>query len=370
MLKTNLNHSIHTVELIRYLSLQAAGQWKQKLYDLTALYHARAYENDISETIFTPFSYQGVTITLGTVQNHGYLKLGINLNSLLYGCPQRTALFYPTDAHIAALDCSLRCILQDAQLGPPEAFAFSRVDFSVDTRVRHPLAYIQLAYKTGIPRGYQPTYCALTTPAAQNRSVTAIPLICAAMTATEPSPFIPRRISWSPTGMRPTWTANRRSAGCALKSNARRGSSGSSFRPSGAVVWPTARSCCKPSCAAPPLSCEPRSATFSLPAPITIYPRQCRAYASRWPADATPTVCAPGLSGPPTCRVLGSPGPRFFGRCPTPSETRCSACSSNPASTRSPSADGSRAPPCPASGRYSAPKSSRKISLNKNRKND
>ena len=158
MLKTNLNHSIHTVELIRYLSLQAAGQWKQKLYDLTALYHARAYENDISETIFTPFSYQGVAITLGTVQNHGYLKLGINLNSLLYGCPQRTALFYPTDAHIAALDCSLRCILQDAQLGPPEAFAFSRVDFSVDTHVRHPLAYIQLAYKTGIPRGYQPTY--------------------------------------------------------------------------------------------------------------------------------------------------------------------------------------------------------------------
>lgn len=158
MFKTKLNYSIHTMELIHYLSLQAVGQWKQKLYNLTAQRHARAYENDINEMIFTPFAYQGVTITLGTTQTRGYLKLNINLNSLLYGCPQRTALFYPTDAHIAVLDCNLRCILQDAQLGSPEAFTFSRVDFSVDTHVQHPLTYIQLAHKTGIPRGYQQTY--------------------------------------------------------------------------------------------------------------------------------------------------------------------------------------------------------------------
>lgn len=156
--KQRLNYSIHTIELTRHIPLQATGQWKQKLYNLTAQRNAQAYKNDKNETIFTPFAYQGVTITLGTVQNHGYLKLNINLNSLLYGCPQRTALLFPLDDHIVALDYNLRAILQDAQLGPIEAFTFSRVDFSVNTHVQHPLTYIQLAHKTGVPRGYQQTY--------------------------------------------------------------------------------------------------------------------------------------------------------------------------------------------------------------------
>ena len=156
--KQQLNYSIHTIELTRHIPLHAASQWKRQLYELTVHRHAHAYENVGNETIFTPFVYQGVTITLGTTQTRGYLKLNINLNSLLYGRPQRTALLFPLDEHIAALDYNLRAILQHAQLGPAPAFTFSRVDFSVDTHVQHPLAYIQLAHKTGVPRGYQQTY--------------------------------------------------------------------------------------------------------------------------------------------------------------------------------------------------------------------
>ena len=156
--KQTLNYSIHTIELKRCIPLHALGEWKQKLYTLAAQRNVRAFRNADNEHIFYPYIQQGVTIALCAAQTCGYIKLTINLNSLLYRSTQRVALFYPIDEHIAVLDFNLRHILQAASLGPPEAFTFSRVDFSVNTRVQHPLTYIQLASKTGVPRGYTQTY--------------------------------------------------------------------------------------------------------------------------------------------------------------------------------------------------------------------
>ncbi len=153
-----LNYSIHTIELKRRIPLHTLGEWKQKLYILAAQRKVRTFQNTDNEYIFLPYIHQGVNITLGTAQSCGFLKLTINLNSLLYLSPQRVALFYPINEHIAALDFNLRHILQDASLGSPEPFEFSRVDFSVNIRVQHPLTYIQLASKTGVPRGYTQTY--------------------------------------------------------------------------------------------------------------------------------------------------------------------------------------------------------------------
>lgn len=82
----------------------------------------------------------------------------ISLNSLLYLSLQRVALFYPINEHIVAVDFNLRHILQDASLGSPDSFEFSRVDFSINTRVQNPLTHILLARKGGIPRGYTKTY--------------------------------------------------------------------------------------------------------------------------------------------------------------------------------------------------------------------
>lgn len=156
--KQTLNYSIHTIELKRCIPLHALGEWKQKLYTLAAQRNVRAFRNEDNEHIFYPYIQQGVTIVLGAAQTCGYIKLDISLNSLLYLSPQRVALFYPINEHIAALDFNLRHILQDASLGSPESFEFSRVDFSVNIRVQHPLTYIQLASKTGVPRGYTQTY--------------------------------------------------------------------------------------------------------------------------------------------------------------------------------------------------------------------
>lgn len=156
--KQTLNYSIHTIELKRCIPLHALGEWKQRLYTLAAQRNARAFQNADNEHIFYPYIQQGVTIVLGAAQTCGYIKLDISLNSLLYLSPQRVALFYPIDEHIAALDYNLRDILEETLLGSPEKFEFSRVDFSVNTKVQHPLDYILLAYKTGIPRGYMYTY--------------------------------------------------------------------------------------------------------------------------------------------------------------------------------------------------------------------
>lgn len=156
--KQTLNYSIHTIELRRCIPLQALGEWKSKLHTLAAQQKERTYSNNGNKQIFYPYIHQGVIISLCTAQTCGYIKLTINLNSLLYRSTQRVALFYPIDEHIAVLDFNLRHILQAASLGPPEAFTFSRVDFSVNTRVQHPLTYIQLASKTGVPRGYTQTY--------------------------------------------------------------------------------------------------------------------------------------------------------------------------------------------------------------------
>ena len=127
-----LNYSIHTIELKRRIPLHTLGEWKQKLYILAAQRKVRTFQNTDNEYIFLPYIHQGVNITLGTAQSCGFLKLTINLNSLLYLSPQRVALFYPINEHIAALDFNLRHILQDASLGSPESFEFS-VWISVST---------------------------------------------------------------------------------------------------------------------------------------------------------------------------------------------------------------------------------------------
>lgn len=156
--KQTLNYSIHTIELRRCIPLQALGEWNSKLHTLAAQQKERTYPNNGNKQIFYPYIHQGVIISLCTAQTCGYIKLTINLNSLLYRSTQRVALFYPIDEHIAALDYNLRDILEETLLGSPEKFEFSRVDFSVNTKVQHPLDYILLAYKTGIPRGYMYTY--------------------------------------------------------------------------------------------------------------------------------------------------------------------------------------------------------------------
>lgn len=167
--KQTLNYSIHTIELRRCIPLQALGEWNSKLHTLAAQQKERTYSNNGNKQIFHPYIHQGVIISLCTAQTCGYIKLTINLNSLLYRSTQRVALFYPIDEHITVLDFNLRHILQDASLGPPEAFTFSRVDFSVNTRVQYPLTYIQLASKTGVPRGYTQTYRRFDNPNRQKK---------------------------------------------------------------------------------------------------------------------------------------------------------------------------------------------------------
>lgn len=164
-----LNYSIHTIELRRSIPLHALGEWKQKLYTLAVQRNVRAFQNADNEHIFYPYIQQGVTIVLYAAQTCGYIKLTISLNSLLYLSPQRVALFYPIDEHIAALDYNLRDILEEALLGSPEKFEFSRVDFSVNTKAQHPRDYILLAYKTGIPRGYMYTYPRFDNPNRQKK---------------------------------------------------------------------------------------------------------------------------------------------------------------------------------------------------------
>lgn len=153
-----LNYSIHTIELKQHIPLHALSEWKQKLYELATQRKVYTFQNAGNEYRFYPYIHYGVIVSLCAAKTCGYIKLTINLNSLLYLSPQRVLLFHPTDVHISTLDFELRRILQDASLGPPESFSFSRVDFSVNSQVQHPLNYIQLAYKTGIPHGYTQTY--------------------------------------------------------------------------------------------------------------------------------------------------------------------------------------------------------------------
>ena len=90
------------------------------------------------------YAQKGVTINLRAAVNCGFIKLTINLNSVLYAEPQRVVLFCPDKNYLGIFDRNLWEILRDAGLGGAEEFEFSRVDFSANAKVDDPLAYIAL----------------------------------------------------------------------------------------------------------------------------------------------------------------------------------------------------------------------------------
>ena len=154
----NIYHSIHTMTLQRKISLEEVSSYRSLLYGLSDRYGTGSYRKSENEYYFYMYTPQGVMISLRAARNCGFIKLTINLNSLLYMEIQRVALFSPCRDYMRTLDCNLRDILRDAQLGAPETFMFARVDFSVNAQTPDPLAYIALAHRGGVPNGFKQTY--------------------------------------------------------------------------------------------------------------------------------------------------------------------------------------------------------------------
>ena len=151
-------HTIHTLELQRKIPLGEVSRWRGRLYELSERYGTGVYSKSKDEQEFYMYAQKGVTINLRAAVNCGFIKLTINLNSVLYAEPQRVVLFCPDKNYLGIFDRNLREILRDAGLGEAEEFEFSRVDFSANAKVDDPLAYIALARKSGVPNGYQETY--------------------------------------------------------------------------------------------------------------------------------------------------------------------------------------------------------------------
>lgn len=151
-------HTIHTLELQRKIPLGEVSRWRGRLYELSERYGTGVYSKSKDEQEFYMYAQKGVTINLRAAVNCGFIKLTINLNSVLYAEPQRVVLFCPDKNYLGIFDRNLRGILRDAGLGGAEEFEFSRVDFSANAKVDDPLAYIALARKSGVPNGYQETY--------------------------------------------------------------------------------------------------------------------------------------------------------------------------------------------------------------------
>lgn len=154
----NIYHSIHTMTLQRKILLEEVSSYRSLLYGLSDRYGTGSYRKSENEYYFYMYASQGVMISLRAARNCGFIKLTINLNSLLYMEIQRVALFSPCRDYMRTLDCNLRDILRDAQLGAPETFMFARVDFSVNAQTPDPLAYIALAHRGGVPNGFKQTY--------------------------------------------------------------------------------------------------------------------------------------------------------------------------------------------------------------------
>ena len=154
----NIYHSIHTMTLQRKILLEKVSSYRSLLYGLSDRYGTGSYRKSENEYYFYMYTPQGVIISLRAARNCGFIKLTINLNSLLYMEIQRVALFSPCRDYMRTLDCNLRDILRDAQLGAPETFMFARVDFSVNAQTPDPLAYIALAHRGGVPNGFKQTY--------------------------------------------------------------------------------------------------------------------------------------------------------------------------------------------------------------------
>ena len=150
--------TIHTLELQRKIPLGEVSRWRGRLYELSERYGTGVYSKSKDEQEFYMYAQKGVTINLRAAVNCGFIKLTINLNSVLYAEPQRVVLFCPDKYYLGIFDRNLREILRDAGLGGAEEFEFSRVDFSANAKVDDPLAYIALARKSGVPNGYQETY--------------------------------------------------------------------------------------------------------------------------------------------------------------------------------------------------------------------
>ena len=153
-----VHHSIHTIALRRKIRLEEVSLWRNVFYDLSERYNTGVYRKSDDEREFYMYAPQGVIINLRAAVNCGFIKLTINLNSVLYAEPQRVVLFCPDKNYLGIFDRNLREILRDAGLGEAEKFEFSRVDFSANAKVDDPLAYIALARKSGVPNGYQETY--------------------------------------------------------------------------------------------------------------------------------------------------------------------------------------------------------------------
>ena len=122
--------TIHTLELQRKIPLGEVSRWRGRLYELSERYGTGVYSKSKDEQEFYMYAQKGVTINLRAAVNCGFIKLTINLNSVLYAEPQRVVLFCPDKYYLGIFDRNLREILRDAGLGEAEEFEFSRVDFS------------------------------------------------------------------------------------------------------------------------------------------------------------------------------------------------------------------------------------------------
>lgn len=151
----DIYHSIHTITLQRKIPLEEVSSYRSLLYGLSDRYGTGSYRKSENEYYFYIYALQGVIINLqGQARNCGFIKLTINLNSLLYMEIQRVALFSPCRDYMRTLDRNLRDILRDAQLGAPDTFTFARVDFSANAQTPDPLAYIALAHRGGVPERF------------------------------------------------------------------------------------------------------------------------------------------------------------------------------------------------------------------------
>ena len=149
----NINYSIHTMELKKKIPLQWVSIYQQKL-------RKQKYRN---------YTRYGVRIDVYAAMNCGILKLKISLNSVYWMDIERVELFHTSPENIERLHLNLQEILKDADLGSVQTFQFSRVDFSVNARVENPQLYIALAYKSGIPYGFQPMYLRFDNPKRQKK---------------------------------------------------------------------------------------------------------------------------------------------------------------------------------------------------------
>lgn len=155
----DIYHSIHTITLQRKIPLEEVSSYRSLLYGLSDRYGTGSYRKSENEYYFYMYAPQGVMISLRAARNCGFIKLTINLNSLLYMEIQRVALFSPCRDYMRTLDCNLRDILRDAQLGTPETFMFARVDFSVNAQTSDPLCiYCASAQRRCARTGFKQTY--------------------------------------------------------------------------------------------------------------------------------------------------------------------------------------------------------------------